>query len=198
MNNYDYRTILKYIQDKDPVGLELLYERYARPFARFGVDKWKMDEDDAWDIVYKTLQTLVLKLSNYDFVSQAKFDSFLFKVYGNFLRQRLRELRSKNIPELDFFDLEEENYLPSHVREALSKQAFSSFYASEISESPLIRELRTALETLPQIDQELLLLRAQNYSYDQIADLLGVENNQLKVKYHRAKEKLLKQLNETK
>jgi RNA polymerase sigma-70 factor (ECF subfamily) len=41
------------------------------------------------------------------------------------------------------------------------------------------------------LDRELLLLKAQNYTYDEIASILSIENNQLKVKHHRAKQKLI-------
>jgi len=198
MEKYDYRTILECIQAKEPMGLELLYERYGRPFHRFALDKWKLDEEDAWEIVYKTLETMVLKLPGYEFESQAKFDGFLFTVFTNFLRQRLRAMRSKQLPQLVFFDLQEEFVLPANVREALTKQAFSDYYASENNDSSRMQEFKACLESLPQPDRDLLLLRAQNYSYDEIAALLGMENSQLKVKYHRAKEKLIKLLNETK
>lgn len=198
MENHDYRTILQCIQAREPMGLELLYERYGRPFHRFALDKWKLGEEDAWEIVYKTLETMVLKLPGYEFDSQAKFDAFMFTVFTNFLRQRLREMRSKQLPQLDFFDLEQEFVLPGYIREALTKQAFADYYASENRESPRMRELKASLERLQQVDRDLLLLRAQNYSYDEIAALLGMENKQLKVKYHRAKEKLIKLLNETK
>jgi RNA polymerase sigma factor (sigma-70 family) len=198
MNKHDYGTILQFIQAKEPMGLELLYERYGRPFHRYALDKWNLGEEDAWEIVYKTLETMVLKLPGYEFESQAKFDAFLFTVFTNFLRQRLREMRSKQLPQLDFFDLEQEFVLPGYVREALTKQAFANYYTSENMESPMIHVLRASLERLSQMDQDLLLLRAQNYSYDEIAALLGIENKQLKVKYHRAKEKLVKLLNESK
>ncbi len=52
--------------------------------------------------------------------------------------------------------------------------------------------LTKVLDMLEQSDKDLLLLRAQNFSYEEIAKLLGIENNQLKVKHHRAKGKLLK------
>lgn len=198
MSNYDYRTILQFISDKAPMGLELLYERYGRPFYKYAVDRWKMGEEDAWELVYKTLETLVLKLSDYEFESQAKFDGFLFKVFANFLRQKHREIRTKQLPQLKFFDLEKEFVLPGIVQEALTKQAFSSYYASETLESPQLKMLKDSLEQLGQTDRDILLLRAQNYSYEEIARMLGIENTQLKVKHHRAKQKLTDILNKMK
>jgi RNA polymerase sigma factor (sigma-70 family) len=196
MSNYDYRTILQFIGDKDPMGLELLYERYGKPLHKYALDRWKIDEEDAWELVYKTLETLVLKLPSYEFVSQARFDGFLFQVFINFLREKHRKDRTRELPRLEFFDLEEEFTLPGYVQEALTKQAFLEYYTAEKAESPVLSKFKTALEQLSEPDQEILLLRAQNYSYDEIAVLLGIENKQLKVRYHRAKERLIKLLNE--
>ena len=45
---------------------------------------------------------------------------------------------------------------------------------------------------LNDVERELVLLRMSNYSYDEIAKMLGIENNQLKVKFNRAKAKIEK------
>jgi len=196
MSNHDYRTILQSIGEMDPLGLELLYERYGKPFFRYAVDRWKIGEEDTWELVYKTLETLVLKLPKYDFESEAKFDGFVFQVFINLLRDKQRKDRAQQMPKLEFFDLEEEFKLPGYVQEALSKQAFLDYYTAEKTDSPVLTKFKTALGQLSAPDQEILLLRAQNYSYDEIAGLLGIENKQLKVRYHRAKERLIKLLNE--
>jgi len=196
MNSQDYRTILQHIGENDPKGLELLYERYGKPFYNYAMERWKLTEDESWDVAYKTLETLVLKLPSYEFGSQAMFDGFLFKVFINFLRQKHREGRTRQLQKLEFFDLEQEIKLPGHIQEALTKQAFSSYYASDSLESPQMIALKTSLERLEKGDRDILLLRAQNYSYDEIAGMLGIENNQLKVKHHRAKQKLIGLLNE--
>ena len=50
--------------------------------------------------------------------------------------------------------------------------------------------MQKALQQINDLDRELLLLRMNNYSYDEIAEMLGIENNQLKVKFNRAKAKV--------
>lgn len=196
MNSHDYRRILELIGDNSPKGLEFLYERYGKPFYSYALNRWKLTEDDALETVYKTLETLMLKLPNYEFGTQAMFDGFLFKVFINFLRQKHRENRTKQLPKIEFFDLEQEIKLPGNVQEALTKQAFSDYYASEMNESPKMKTLKASLDQLEKGDKDILLLRAQHYSYDEIAVMLGIENNQLKVKHYRAKQKLTDLLNE--
>jgi RNA polymerase sigma factor (sigma-70 family) len=63
-------------------------------------------------------------------------------------------------------------------------------------ETPILQAISQALDKLKPIERDLLMLKVQNYSYDEIAKLLSIENNQLKVKHHRAKNKLVKLLKE--
>lgn len=197
MISYDYQTILQFIAESSPKGLELLYLRYGKPFYSFASERWKFGEDEATEVVYKTLETLVLKLPHYEFGSQKMFDGFLFKVFINFLRQKHREIRTKQLPQIEFFDLEQEFKLPPYVQEALTKQSFLAYDSSDLFESPAMKALKISLEQMEQVDRDILLLRAQNYSYDEIAGMLSIENNQLKVRHHRAKQKLINLLNET-
>ena len=192
-----YQDILQLIGNKDPKGLEELYQAYGSRFYAYAVQRWHLTEDEAWGVVYKTLETLVLKLSNYQFQSQALFEGFLFKVLVNFLRQHFRSKRSNHQGEIDFVDLNNEEEMPYQISKQISKSAFSDYYKTETVENPALVMLNEALSKLEPHEKDILLLRAQNYSYDEIAGLLGIDNNQLKVKHHRAKQKLLNLINES-
>jgi len=84
MINYDYRTILQFISENSPKGLELLYLRYGKPFYSFALERWKFSEDEATEIVYKTLETLVLKLPNYEFGPRLYSMDFFLKCLSIF------------------------------------------------------------------------------------------------------------------
>lgn len=191
-----YQDILQLIGNKDPKGLEELYQAYGSRFYVYAIQRWHLTEDEAWDVVYKTLETLVLKLSNYQFQSQALFEGFLFKVLVNFLRQHFRSKRSSHEAEIDFVDLNNEGEMPYQINKQINKSAFSDYYKAETVENPALLILNEALSKLEPNEKDILLLRAQNYSYDEIAGLLGVDNDQLKVKHHRAKQKLINLINE--
>ena len=192
----DYKDIIGLIRKKDPAGLEVLYNEYGSRFYDYATRRWELTEDDAWEVVYKTLETLVLKLDNYRFELKALFEAFLFKVLLNFIREYYRAKRSRNIAELELVDLYDEEQTPHHISKQVSKNAFAEYYKTELIESPDLLLLNDALQRLEQADQDILLLRAQNYSYDEIAQLLGIANNQLKVKHHRAKQKLITIIND--
>ncbi len=192
----DYQTIIALIGNKDPRGLEVLYNAYGSRFYAYCIDRWKLTEDEAWEVIYQTLQTLVLKMDNYHFETKGLFEGFLFKVLLNFIRQSFRSKRSKSIQELAFVDLHNEEEIPVFVSKQVNKLAYADYYSSEVIESPDLLALSKALLKLEETDKDILLLRAQNFSYKEIAELLGIDNNQLKVKHHRAKQKLVSFFNE--
>ncbi len=191
----EYRNIIELIDKKDPKGLEELYNAYGSKFYAYSIQRWYLTEDEAWEVVYKTLETLVLKLSNYRFESKARFEGFLYKVLVNFLRQHFRTKRSRNENKIEFLDLNSENEVPLYISKHINKNAFTDYYKTELVESNDLLILNDALNQLEELDKDILLLRAQNYSYDEIADLLKIDNNQLKVKHHRAKQKLIDIIN---
>jgi RNA polymerase sigma factor (sigma-70 family) len=199
----EYLEILELIAARDMKALELLYEKYGQQFYSYAINKWQMDTELAWDVVYKTLDTLLLKLSDYEIESQKHFDNLIFKIFINFLRQAFRAHRKKqfDIEYVDFNDKEAENtedaddedYLPlTQSSLPINTNIFNRAYETEVSENPLLTALKRALSEMDETERQILLLRAQNYSYDEIAKMLQIENKNLKVKYLRGKDKLRK------
>lgn len=190
----NYETIIEQLKHKDPQALESLYNTYGAKFYDYCIRKWQLSEDAAWEAVYQTLETVVLKGAQYQFESNLHFQNFLFKVLLNFLRQLYRKQKAGRSA-LEFVELDTDGDI-SVVQRKIDKKTFTDYYQSESVEPEIMRTLNHALSQLAPADKDLLLLKAQNYTYDEIAEILGVENNQLKVKHHRAKQKLIKLLNE--
>ncbi len=191
-----YLEILDSIGKNDPKGLTSLYDSYGSKFYNYAVKRWQLNEDEAWEVVYKTLETLILKISGYQFESSKHFENFLYKVLLNFIRQHFRRSRKNSVMDIQYVDLNSDGEDDLQISRAIDKKTFHDYYASETIDDKSIIALNEALNQLDVVDKDLLLLRAQNYSYDEIAKLLGIENNQLKVKYLRAKQKLLKNIHE--
>ncbi len=174
----------KLIARKDKQGIALLYQRYGKRLYSYAIFNWKLNEDEAWDVVYKTLYKILDSTENYSFESEKKYSSFIFKVFINNLRQHYRdtkkakaqmeiidhggtELQAENIPE----DIDENN----SVKMAL---------------------LKTELEKLEDWERMLLLLRSQDMPYSEIAKFVNRPEEQLKVYYSRLKSGLAKRMNE--
>lgn len=188
-----FLEISELVKKKDRKALELLYERYGKKFYSYSVNRWNLGEDEGWDVVYKTLETLVVKLSNYTFPTQQDFDRFIFRVLINFLRQyyRASQRRARDIEFVDIDGVDSAKTFEKY----LSASAIRDYYETESLDNPILNNLTNALERLDEKDRDLLLLRAQNFSYEEIADLLSIEDAQLKVTHHRAKKKLIEILN---
>ena len=191
----NYETIIEQLKHKDPQALESLYSTYGAKFYDYCIRKWQLSEDAAWEAVYQTIEMVVLKGAQYQFESNLHFQNFLFKVLLNFLRQQYRKQQAGR-SDLEFVQLDADGDILVLQRQ-IDKKTFSDYYQSESVEPEIMRTLNHALSQLAAADKDLLLLKAQNYTYDEIAEILGIENNQLKVKHYRAKQKLIKLLNES-
>lgn len=194
-----FQEIIRLIDEKDQKGWENLFVQYGQKFYGFAVVNWKFNEDEAWEIVYQTLETVILKIGNYEIESQAHFDNLLFKIFTNFLRQYYRKKKRieedfQLIPlrEMKLSDAKEGEFHLSEDTFLFNKEFFKEYYENEEADNPKLKELENALGKLEPFDKELLLMKANGFTYEQIAEMLKVEDNQLKVKHHRAKQKLIK------
>jgi RNA polymerase sigma factor (sigma-70 family) len=193
-----YTDILSKIAERNSSGIEALYMQYSKQFRGYVMTQWKFDEDAAWEVIYQTLEALVLKLPSYTFNSQVEFDRLVFKFFLNFVRQYYRKHQSKR--EIQWVSLNDSQGSNNIEFDEKDNDTFintvEEFYDSDEIVSPNLEKLDKCLEQLNTIDRELLLLRAREYSYEQIAKMLEIENNQLNVKYLRAKQKLIKLFNQ--
>lgn len=190
-----FNEIIAQIDAKNPKGWEYLFFRYGQKFYGFAVSNWKFTEDEAWDIVYQTLETIILKIGKYKIESQAHFDNLVYKVFLNFLRQSFRSKKraQQNIQLLRLGEMEADiSADPNEFKIPFDSDFFKEYYDSEEVDNPKLKELELALNKLDPFEKDLLLLKANEFTYDQIAEMLHIENNQLKVKHHRAKQKLFK------
>jgi RNA polymerase sigma-70 factor (ECF subfamily) len=191
----NFLEIADLIKKQDSKALKMLYEHYGKKFYSYCVIRWHLNEDEGWEVVYKTLEALVLKLSNYSFDSQRDFERFIFRVLINFLRQQYRSAQAK-AKDIEFIDIDGVDSAKTFEK-YLNASAVKDYYKTESFDSLVLNQLTTALEKLEEIDRDLLLLRAQNFTYEEIAVMLQVDDAQLKVRHHRAKKKLIEVLNST-
>lgn len=193
-----YTDILSKIAERNSIGIEALYRQYSKQFLGYVRTQWKFDEDAAWEVIYQTLEALVLKLPSYTFNSQVEFDRLVFKFFLNFVRQHYRKHQSKrDIQWISLNDSQGSNDFEFDEKDNdIFIETVHEFCNSDELMNPNLEKLDQCLEQLNTIDRELLLLRTRDYSYEQIAKMLKIENNQLNVKYLRAKQKLIKLFNQ--
>jgi len=108
-----------------------------------------------------------------NFKGQSKFSTWLYRVAINTAITGLRK-------EKKFITSYEPASLPANVGEDND---------GEVEEEQL-QQLYTAIEQLTQIEKAIIILYMEDKSYDDMEDILGINQGNLRVKMNRIKEKL--------
>ncbi len=159
-----------------------LYRRYGKKLYSYAVYSWKLDEDEAWELVYKTLYKVIDSYKNYEFQSEEKFASFSFKIFINYLRNHYRDTRKIEKP------------VPLTGNE--QPLAAEETGKDEQPENTKLKALNAALDKMEDWQRMLLLMRSEGRPYSEIAFYVNRPEDQLKVYYQRLKEQISKKLNE--
>lgn len=192
-----YLDIISQFQKDLSKGLGFLFETYGQSLFGYSIHHWKLTEDEGYDVLYKTLETVGKVISRYEFDSETHFKNWLFKIHKNNILQHLRAKKNKEIEIYRFTYNDWENEINGLEAEAFEIAEFKSEIENIDSLSrdlnnPVMAAMQKALQQISDTERELLLLRMNNYSYEEIANMLNIENNQLKVKFNRAKAKVEK------
>ncbi|WDF78972.1 sigma-70 family RNA polymerase sigma factor [Mucilaginibacter sp. KACC 22773] len=192
------QVIAKYQEDLKG-GLSLLYELYGRSLYQYSLKNWALDEEECYEVLYKTLETVGKVILRNEFDSERHFQNWLFKIHRNNTLMAVRAKMAKEQIEFKLVDWQDEFAATEEDSEGLEfehspvlNMGSTEVYEEETSQSPLFLALEKALQEISETDRDILLLRMNNYSYDDIAAMLGIENNQLKVRFLRAKAKVEK------
>ena len=179
-------------------GLTLLYNDYGNQLLNYGIQRFGLNEDESTEALYKTLDTVGRVVTRYEFKSENHFQYWLLKIHRNNVLQLLRHRDRTQVPVVSMEDWiaesleDEDNFSLELFAGVIEKISGKDPDGKPTYQSQLMFAMQKALLLLNENERELLLLKMNNYSYDEIADLLGIENNQLKVKFIRAKAKVKK------
>ncbi len=137
-------------------------DAYSDNIYRFILKNIK-DEDKAKDIVQDTYEKLWKKK---DTVSGGKVKSYLFTAAYHTMIDYIRKVKNET-------EIDEVNY---------------NSYSHSEQYSDLHEILNQALEKLPEVQKNVLLLRDyEGYSYEEIGEITGLSESQVKVYIYRAR-----------
>jgi len=168
-------NILRLDRDK---GIKRAYELYGRKLFSYASRKWETPEDDAWDLVYKSIYKAADVIAKYSFTTEDAFAGFLFKVFINQLRDYVRKEKKQ-------------------AETMTSVPLTDSMHFSEGDDSPEVKPnrplevMQTELDKLEDWQRILLLMRSQDIAYSEIARYVDKPENQLKSYYARLKKQLM-------
>ena len=174
------------LKKKERKSIEILYLRYGRRLQQFAVNTWKADVDDATEIVYQTLYKTIGSFEKYTFSSEKKFASFVFTLFMNLLRNHHRDSEKRK----EFLDVSYKDDL-----ESIGMSESAEFTESSGTDLRM-QLLQHELEQLEDWERMLLLLRAQDMPYADIARYVDKPEEQLKVYHQRLKNRLAAKMNE--
>jgi len=203
MNIADQETTYTILQQNRQTGMQLLYERYGKQLYSYAVTSWQLSEDEAWELAYETLLKIIASIKQYEFESEKKFGSFVFTVFCNLLRNFYRDekRRAERVRFLSFDEalFDESKDSPSLQTEREVQAQLVEQFVRAHWEEPRHDEakanlncLHTALDGLEDWERVLLLQRAQQIPYAEIARFINKPADQLKVYHQRARKKLLR------
>lgn len=166
-------------------SVKLLYENYGGKLFGYAIKKWNLQEDEAWDLVYQTIYKVVQVFDQYEFENEKKLAGFVFKVFVNFLRNHYH-LKKRQPKAIAWDDHHEKQ--SSVIQE--NEEDIHSF------KNKNLHYLQEELQDLDEWKRILLLMRAQNYSYEEISEFVNKPVEQLKVYYMRLKKQLIENINQ--
>ncbi len=155
-----------------------LFKAYGESLFQYAKHQWRIDEDAAWDLVYKAIYKLDKIYVQREFEVEQQLRSFLFKTFINYLKNHLRDEKASK-------------------RGSIEVELVDNIVEEEGAESPKSEKairLNAALDNLEEWQRILLLMRAQGFAYAEIARFVDKPLEQLKVYYGRLIKRLGKEL----
>ncbi len=167
-----------------------LYHDLIRPYERsvyVMALSYMKNEADAEDVAQEAFLRAILKLSS--FRAESKFSTWLISITINEARTRLRRQALVRMEPLDQLPDEDKDISPALLRDWRE-------IPSEAVERDEVRVLiQRAVEQLPEIYRQVFLLRdVEVLTINETAEALNISIPTVKVRLHRARMMLQKQL----
>ncbi len=170
----DLATLIGAASAGDEGAWRSLVELYWRRVYALARSR-RLSEELAEEITQSVFVTLAEKLPSQEYEEKGRFESWLFRVAMNRIRDEGRRSARQATP-TD----------PAEMREARLDET-----ASAQDEEPELAQMRSAIAELNESDREIIELRHHaGMSFKGIADLLGEPVGTLLARHHRALRKL--------
>lgn len=181
--NSEEAVLVRRIQAKDEIAFREIVERYqAKVFSIiFGILR---NHNDAEDIAQQVFSKIYFSIGNFDFRS-----SLLTWIYKITVNECYDYLRKKRVRKLVYeSDFSEEDALRMENSETATDQHTPVDIA--LAQRDLILKL---LEKISEEDRTLILLKeVEGHSVEELSRMTQMNENTIKVKLFRARQKLLK------
>jgi len=160
----------------DPAAWRIVVDRYGRRLFALAKSRCR-DADVAEDITQSVFATVAAKLSRGEYTEEGKFESWLFRVAVNRIRDHIRRVRRQPVTTDSELVASASLRPPSGDQDPIDPTA--------------VGRLREALQQLNELDREVVELRHHGgMSFKQMAEVLDEPMGTLLARHHRALRKL--------
>jgi RNA polymerase sigma-70 factor, ECF subfamily len=181
--NSDEAALVRRVQARDEIAFREIVERYqAKVFSIiYGILR---NHNDAEDIAQQVFSKIYFSIQNFDFRS-----SLLTWIYKITVNECYDYLRKKRVRKLVYeSDFSEEDAQRMQNTEAATDQ--TPAVDTQLARKDLVVKL---LARLSAEDRSLLMLKeVEGHSVEELAQMTGMNENTIKVKLFRARQKLVK------
>lgn len=174
------------LRSGDRRGCELLLSLYQRRLIRECIHGFCVDAMDAEEIVNDALMAVVQKIGSFSFKrSESDFHYWVMAIFRNKVRDFLRRRAAaggcvaERMTSVDIYEMRDGIKVPFHEAE----------YCDNPRKSSLTAGVADLLSEIPVWERVLLLCRADQIPYHEIARFTGKTVDQLKVYYPRVRRK---------
>lgn len=175
----DLVALLEAASCGDNSAWTLLVSRYARRVYALAKSRCR-NHDVAEEIAQSVFATVAEKLGAGDYNEEGKFESWLFRVAANRVRDYIRRVKRRPA---------------SQDPEVLDTSPARDVQPAEERSAAMANRLRSAMDDLSDADREIVELRHHGgMSFKQIADMLDEPLGTLLARHHRALKKLKESL----
>jgi RNA polymerase sigma-70 factor (ECF subfamily) len=179
----DEELIIEFQKNNNQKAFEILIQRFKNPLTNY-VYRFLGDYDSCVDVVQETFVKVYRYKDNYN--SVAKFSTWIYTIAGNLARSEYKRKRRKNFFSINSYGEDEKTYeLPDET------------YRPDVAADANIKReiIQKALLKVRDLYREAVILRdIQELSYEEIAQIIGIEVGTVKSRINRGRAELQKLL----
>jgi len=190
MKQVDYKNcsdkeLITFIINKENAAFVEIMSRYKERIINF-LYRYVGDYDDAYDLSQEVFVKVYLNVSQFN--AEHKFAAWLFAIAANIARDFLKKNSKLTITSLENFEESGDYNLTELIDSADSPEVkYDKNYVS--------LQVQKALDSLqPHYREVLILKEIQQYSFDEVAEILAIEVGTVKSRVFRGKAQLKEKL----
>lgn len=179
----DEELIVEFQKNDNHKAFEILIQRFKNPLTNY-VYRFLGDYDSCVDIVQETFVKVYRYKDNYS--SIAKFSTWVYTIAGNLARSEYNRKRRKNFFSINSYGEDEKTFeIPDET-----------LRPDTAADANIKREIiQKALLKVRDSYREAVILRdIQELSYEEIAEIIGIEVGTVKSRINRGRAELQKYL----